>query len=202
MLRGGFGRPEVWREVTALLAPQQLEVFATTGPSWGSRRDEPVRPFTAAEMADDIAAQVTVRGHRVNLVGFSMGGVVAFELALTRRLPLASLTLVEATLSPLLLLASLNRYAAAAARDGMMESQRRYIEAELASLTVPTVAVHGSQTRPRLRHIAEAVVRFVPNGQEFVIEDANHDMLVTHPGQVAAAIMHAVRSAGEEPSVR
>ena len=234
--------------LVAHLPPGEFEVVATTGPSWGSRRDEPVRPFTAAEMAEDIASQLAVRDQRVHLVGFSMGGVVAFELALMQRLPLASLTLVEATISPLLRLtehqaeadehaqacsdfaaavsageqdaaarafatvhepgywdalpeqarASLNRYAGAAARDGLMESQRRYTEAEVASVAVPTVAVYGSETRARLRHIAEAVARFVPNGQVFVIDGANHDMLVTHPDQVAAANLHAIQLASED----
>ena len=79
-----------------------------------------------------------------------------------------------------------------------MESQRRYTEAELASVAVPTVAVYGSETRPRLRHIAEAVARFVPNGHVLMIDGADHDMLGTHPAEVAAAVMHAVRlSAGD-----
>lgn len=247
LVHGSYGRPGAWDRTLGVLEVDRtrIGVVATTSPGWGERAAEPVQPLTAAEGAADIAAQVPgAEAIPVHLVGFSMGAVLALELALSMRWELLSLTLVEPAISPVLRLAgradeaerhadacrsfqraverrdpdpgaipmdsnggpgtwhalppavreALNAGAPAAARDAMMEADRRYAPAELDGLFVPTAIAHGSNTVPRLRHIAEALAGLIPSARLVTIDGADHEVLRTHPAGVAAIISSSIHS--------
>ena len=74
-----------------------------------------------------------------------------------------------------------------------MEANRRYHLDSLASVTVPTVVAHGSNTAARLRHVAEALARFLPKAELVAIAGADHDALNSHPAEVAEVIGRSVQ---------
>ncbi len=95
LLHGGLGSGEMFGPVIALLANAGHQVILPDLQGHGRTADID-RPLALPAMGDDIAALVRHLGHgRVDLVGYSLGGGVAFQAAsrhpeLVRKLVMAS----------------------------------------------------------------------------------------------------------------
>lgn len=87
----GYSSDASWRLLPDLSARHTVLVVDNRGVG---RSEVPSKPFTIADMAADAAAVIETAGlGPVHLVGFSMGGLIAQELALTRPDLVRTLTL-------------------------------------------------------------------------------------------------------------
>ncbi len=159
---GSFSSTAAWRPISDQLK-DRFRVVATSMPGCGGTEEVRTSENTSADLAAELAEAVVDRtGAAVHLVGHSYGGVVATAVALRKRVPLASLTLVEVNMcDPLRQSGELALYNAAknmsdnyaqAYRDGEPEAARRVIdfwtgEGTFASLP-PKMREYAVQTTP------------------------------------------------------
>ncbi len=104
LLPPGASRAAAWRGVMERLA-ERFHMLAIDVTGFG--RTDPWnhdRPLTLDDEAEAIAAVIAsvIGGAPVHLAGHSYGGAIALRLAVTRKAPLASLTLIEPAPYPIL----------------------------------------------------------------------------------------------------
>ena len=68
-------------------------------------------------------------------------------------------------------------------------------QGRLESLRCPVTLIRGAQTVPMIALVHAGLMERLPNAQEVVIDGAGHMLSVTHPEQVAQAILGTVRAA-------
>jgi pimeloyl-ACP methyl ester carboxylesterase len=79
LLHGGFGTLDMFAPVMGRLARRQVIAVDLYGHGRTALTDRPIDPVA---MGDDLAAVVRALGfERVDVLGFSFGGMVAFRLA-------------------------------------------------------------------------------------------------------------------------
>lgn len=143
----------------------------------------------------------------MDLVGYSYGALIALALAMHRPDAVRSLTLVEPILysalkgtdlwdahnaanSPMMQAAADNEkmlefikasqdfcYSDTLLQDGMLES-----------LAMPVIVVFGTNTAPDIPVICEAIAERMPDVGVASIEGAEHDVLTSHPAQLAGLV--------------
>ena len=92
----GLGYPAAmwWRQLPALTSAHRVILVDNRGA--GRTGDVVGAPYTVETMADDVVAVIAAAGEqRVHLVGLSMGGMIAQEVALTRPDLVQSLVLIS-----------------------------------------------------------------------------------------------------------
>jgi pimeloyl-ACP methyl ester carboxylesterase len=77
------------------------------------------------------------------------------------------------------------------ARDARAALVRRYHVDELKALSTPTVVVNGTESPRIFKQIGVSLVELVPGTERRMITDAGHQMLDTHPVEVADVIAAA-----------
>jgi pimeloyl-ACP methyl ester carboxylesterase len=77
------------------------------------------------------------------------------------------------------------------ARDARAALARTYRVEELKSLSAPTVVVNGTESPHIFRQVGVSLVDLVPGTERRMITDAGHQMLDTHPVEVADVIAGA-----------
>ncbi len=102
LVPGSCSTGAAWRPMMAAWNGR-FRCVTTSLPGYGrtAERRDPKAPTIAPE-ADAIEAVIRRAGGPVHLVGHSFGGSVALATALRKRVPIASLTIVEAPMAPLL----------------------------------------------------------------------------------------------------
>jgi pyruvate dehydrogenase E2 component (dihydrolipoamide acetyltransferase) len=178
LLHGFGGCHDIWREVTAALAPD-IRTLAYDLPGHGLSLDFP-GSGPARTAARAVLADLTARGiGRVHVAGHSMGGAVAALMALAEPDRIASLTLVApGGVGPEINGPLLRRYAAAA--------DRREIRACLAAMSgpqsPPPERIVGVLAEPRrrsgqLRKLVEIAAVMTRDEQQGVIPREQLDTL-------------------------
>lgn len=65
-----------------------------------------------------------------------------------------------------------------------------------ATLAMPVIAAHGSESRPHHKETARRLASAAPLGELVVVDGANHGVHLTHPAAVADLVRHALSRAG------
>lgn len=68
-----------------------------------------------------------------------------------------------------------------------------------ASVQVPVVAAHGTESAPHHQESARRLAAAVPRGELHVVEGAGHGVHLTHPAALAGLARRAVALAAEDP---
>jgi pimeloyl-ACP methyl ester carboxylesterase len=77
------------------------------------------------------------------------------------------------------------------ARDARAALARTYQVDELKTLSTPTVVINGTDSPHIFKQVGASLVDLVPGAERRMITDAGHQMLDTHPGEVADIIAGA-----------
>ena len=218
----------MWEPLTARLASHGREVTPLELPGHG-RRPRLRAAITLTQMADDVGARLPARAH---LVGFSLGALVAQELALKVPERVSSLMCVSsvcrrtpeeavAVRARLDTAATDFRASAEAALlrwfpepdtvpNGEVEKIRavllandpvsylhayevfasgdRDIAALLPSVSVPTLALTGSEDPGSTPEMTRRLARLVPGARSMIFQGARHMLPIQQPEELARVI--------------
>jgi pimeloyl-ACP methyl ester carboxylesterase len=209
LVHGLSGSGRWWRRNAGALAAR-FRVFAVDLVGFGRSRG----PFRLAEAADvlrDWMGRVGV--HRAHVVGHSMGGYIAAELATGADAPVDRLVLVDAAAFPLgwhpvrhaVGLARAVRYmapsflpvlAADAVRAGpwtLFRAAREAVESDLEArcegVRAPTLVVWGEHDCVVPPAFGRRLAACLPDGELVVIEGAGHNPMWDRPGPFNRAVL-------------
>ncbi len=169
--------------VDALSGRYRVLAFDNRG---AGRTDKPDEPYTVRQMADDTAGLMRALGvERAHVVGMSLGGRIAIELALEHPAEVRSLVLVSTSARVerrwtigLLGLVSLvfrghypqPRYAFKRQRQASDHYDR---SGDLAELRVPTLIVHGRRDHIVPYRLAEEMAESIPGARLTLVESGH-----------------------------
>jgi pimeloyl-ACP methyl ester carboxylesterase len=211
-----------WDPVVEPLAERfQLILFDNRGIG---DSEVPAGPYTAAAMSEDVAAVLdTVGLERAHVVGTSLGGMVAQELAIRRperveRLALLSPAGVPSRggllghVVPLLatlratgpaLAAALARDAAAAGPASLLRGARYAVRTdlrrELNAVAAPTLLLWGERDHVVPVSLAEEWCRELGTARVLVLPGAGHVPMFDAPSEVAEALLRFLEEVEDEP---
>lgn len=144
----------------------------------------PEPEYTLAEMAGDVAGLIqTLKLGRCHLVGLSMGGAVAQEVALIYPEVVATLTLASSF--------AVSRNVAEIPVNKRTVGNLRHAEAvsyhdttdRLPDINVPTLVVAGSRDRSTPPDEQQAYAALIPGAEFILIEGAGHILQVEKAGE-------------------
>lgn len=122
-----------------------------------------------ADEAGIVRAAIDTIGAPVHLVGLWFGGAIALRIAMEAPQRLASLTLIEPV-----------------AFDPPARGPAR--RAFPCGVELPTLIVRGTASPAPVRHSAALLSRAIPGAHFICIEGAGHELPITHPLDVDAAL--------------
>lgn len=199
VLIGGLGLDlsECGQLIDALAPHYRVLAFDNRG---AGRTDKPDEPYTIRQMADDTAGLMQALGiERAHLVGMSLGGRIALDLALEQPQRVRSLILVSTSARVerrwtigLLGLVSLlfrgsypqPRYAFRRQREASDHYDR---SGDLSELRVPTLIVHGRRDHIVPYRLAEDMAAGIPSARLLLV-DSGHIYPLTRSAQFAEQV--------------
>jgi pimeloyl-ACP methyl ester carboxylesterase len=199
VLIGGLGLDlsECGQLIDALAPHYRVLAFDNRG---AGRTDKPDEPYTVKQMADDTAGLMQALGiERAHVVGMSLGGRIALDLALEHPGRVRSLILASTSARVerrwtigLLGLVSLlfrgsypqPRYAFRRQRAASDHYDR---SGELSALRVPTLIVHGRRDHIVPYRLAEDMAAGIP-GARLVLVDGGHIYPLTRSARFAEQV--------------
>lgn len=199
VLVGGLGLDvsECGPLVDALAGRHRVLAFDNRG---AGRTDKPDEPYTVGQMADDTAGLMRALGiERAHVVGMSLGGRIALELALAHPRHVRSLILVSTSARverrwPIGLLGLVSlvfrgrypqpRYAFRRQRDASSDYDRT---ASLGEISVPTLIVHGRRDHIVPYRLAEDMAAGIP-GARLELVDSGHLYPLTQSSRFAQRV--------------
>lgn len=69
----------------------------------------------------------------------------------------------------------------------------RFTEAEAARITQPVLHIGGSASGPWFAEVRELMLAWLPHAEDVVLVGADHSLAVTHPAEIAAALVDFLR---------
>jgi pimeloyl-ACP methyl ester carboxylesterase len=213
LLHGGLGSHEDMRNQIRTLANSHL-VIAPDSRGQGRSTDSDI-PLTYSVMADDMA-QLLDRLHtaRVDVVGWSDGGIIGLDLAMryperVRRLvaisanydpkgvPQSPITEVDVPRTPI-------RYRVLAKTPAywpviyqkvtmMWQTQPNYSLDNLGHIKAPTLIMAGEFDIIKAEHTAK-LAKAIPGSQEIIVEGATHSVPTDKPDEVNKIILNFLGS--------
>lgn len=193
----GLDVSECGQLIDALVGRYRVLAFDNRG---AGQTDKPDEPYTVAQMADDTAGLMRALGiERAHVVGMSLGGRIALELALVHPLVVRSLVLVSTSARverrwPMSVLGLVSmmfpgrypqpRYAFKHQRQASDGYNRM---GDLAELRVPTLVVHGRRDRIVPHRFAEDMAAGIPAAR-LTLVDSGHIYPLTQSARFAEQI--------------
>jgi len=212
LLHGGMGNADHWgNQVPALAARRTLIVADSRGHGRSTRDREPI---SYRLMASDVAALLThLAIDKVALAGWSDGGIIGLEIAISRPQRLSRLWAEGAnsnpgglkdphgipTLRAMARRASVEYARLSPAPDAfsdfkheiraMWSSQPDFKPADLAGIAVPTAIVAGEHDELVKRENTEEVARLIPGARLVILPGVSHFGLWQDPVGYNAALL-------------
>src|SRR5579863_8911669 len=203
----GLDVSECGQLIDALAGGYRVLAFDNRG---AGQTDKPDEPYTVSQMADDTAGLMRALGiERAHVVGMSLGGRIALELALEHPEVVRSLILVSTSARverrwPMSLLGFVSmvfpgrypqpRYAFKRQREASVGYDRT---GDLADLHVPTLVVHGRRDHIVPYRLAEDMAAGIPPAR-LTLVDRRHIYPLTRSARFAEQIAEFI---SDRPSV-
>jgi pimeloyl-ACP methyl ester carboxylesterase len=214
LLHGGLGNSNYWGEVIPLLVDHQFEVIVVDSRGHGrsTRSDE---PYSYRLMADDVIALLDyLKLERVDLVGWSDGGIIGLDLAMRQPTRLNHLAVYGANSDPAGARAGFDStpvFAAYLARtrteyahlsptprdydrfvqqiEAMWAQEPNYSQADLEKIHTPTLVFDGAHDEAIKREHTEYLARTIPGARLVILGDVSHFGMLQNPGEFARTIL-------------
>jgi pimeloyl-ACP methyl ester carboxylesterase len=217
LLHGAFGNTEGWASILPALTKTH-QVIAIELEGHGHTRDLD-RPLTYEQMAEDTAQLLKqLKVEHVDMFGYSMGGTVAFGIAirhpeLVRKLVTLGSNVgklkdafepqnyklfqgLSADFAPPQLKKPYDRMAPDPTRWPTLVKKIKdldnnfagYSETEVRSIKAAALIIQGDHDGVRPEHAVE-IYRLIPNSQLAIIPGADHFILFTHPEKVLSLLV-------------
>lgn len=193
----GLDVSECGQLIDALAVRHRVLAFDNRG---AGRTDKPDAPYTLRQMAADTAGLMRALGfERAHVVGMSMGGRIALELAFAHPELVRSLSLVSTSarverrwtigLLGLVSMVFRGRYPQPryAFRHQRRASDHYDRTSDLSELRVPTLIVHGRRDRIVPYRLAEDMAAGIP-GARLILVDSGHIYPLTHSTRFAQQV--------------
>jgi len=207
VLHGGLGSLVDMRHQIESLARNHL-VIAPDSRGHGHSTDSPA-PLSYAEMAEDAHALLDrLEIHKVDIVGWSDGGIIGLRLALRYPEQVGRLVVIGANFDPAGLVnppspdprvppaPRLYRWTAPDPAywpvlhrkvTAMWRTQPHFTLQELGRIRSPTLVMAGEFDVIKRAH-TDSMAAAIPGAQEYIIPGATHEAPLTHPVAVNAQI--------------
>ena len=218
LLHGGLANSNYWGDIIPILVRHHFKVIVADSRGHG-RSTRTAAPFSYELMAADTLALLDyLKLPRVDLVGWSDGGIVGVEIALhhperLRRLfayginadPSGARDDIESNqIFAHYLERTRGEYQALSATPGdydafvaqiqaMWARQPNFTAAQLAGIRVPTAIADGAHEEAIKREHTEYMARTIPGATLIILPDASHFAALQNPREFAAAVLGFLR---------
>lgn len=218
LLHGGLANSNYWGDIIPILVRHHFKVIVADSRGHG-RSTRTAAPFSYELMAADTLALLDyLKLPRVDLVGWSDGGIVGVEIALhhperLRRLfayginadPSGARDDIESNqIFAHYLERTRGEYQALSATPGdydafvaqiqaMWARQPNFAAAQLAGIHVPTAIADGAHEEAIKREHTEYMARTIPGATLIILPDASHFGALQNPKEFAAAVLGFLR---------
>jgi len=224
LLHGGLANSNYWGNLIPILVANGAAVIVMDSRGHG-RSTRSDAPFSYELMADDVIGLLDyLRLPRVDLVGWSDGGIVGLDLAIRHPTRIRSLALYGSNSDPSGTRPDFDtnpvftRYLARARTEYqrlsptpddfdrfvkqiaiMWGSQPRYTTADLATISAPTLIFDGAHDEAIRREHTEYLARAIPGASLVVLDDVSHFGMLQNPGEFAGTVVAFLRTQNANP---
>lgn len=212
LIHGGLGHADIWANQVADLMKDHLVIVADSrGHGRSSRTEE---PFGYDLMASDYLALLDyLKIDKVDLVGWSDGGIIGLDIAMSHPERLDHLYAQAANITTdgvdpsVAEDAVFNSYIARMAGDyakmsptpdqfdgfvaqigEMWATQPNWTDAQVAAITVPTAVVAGDHDEAILRPHTEKIAALIPGAKLVILPEASHFAMLQAPEEYTASV--------------
>ena len=212
LIHGGLGHADMWANQVADLMKDHLVIVADSrGHGRSSRTEE---PFGYDLMASDYLALLDyLKIDKVDLVGWSDGGIIGLDIAMSHPERLDHLYAQAANITTdgvdpsVAEDAVFNSYIARMAGDyakmsptpdqfdgfvaqigEMWATQPNWTDAQVAAITVPTAVVAGDHDEAILRPHTEKIAALIPGAKLVILPEASHFAMLQAPEEYTASV--------------
>ncbi len=211
LIHGGLSDQHVWDAQLPILARHHTVIVADSrGQGRSTRTDEPI---TYGLMADDYVALLDyLHIDKVDLVGWSDGGIIGLDIAMRYPDRLKSLFAQAANVTP----AGNTGYVEARAAGkplpelrhyesidreihALWANEPNYTEEDLSALHVRTAIVIGDHDTAVTREHTEFIARQIPGAELIILPDSGHGVPVENPVLYARTVLQFIDGSGETP---
>ncbi len=218
LLHGGLANSNYWGDIIPLLVRHHFEVIVADSRGHG-RSTRTAAPFSYELMAADTLALLDyLQLRRVDLVGWSDGGVIGLEIAMHHPERLRRLFAYGANADPSGARADIEsnktfasylertrgEYQALSATPGdydafvaqiqaMWARQPDFTAAGLGAIRVPTAVADGAHEEAIRREHTEYLARAIPGARLIILPDVSHFGALQNPDEFAAAVVGFLR---------
>lgn len=212
LIHGGLGHGDIWANQVIDLMQDHLVIIADSRGHGRSTRT--AEPFGYDLMSSDYLALLDyLKVDKVDLVGWSDGGIIGLDIAMTHPERLKHLFAQAANVTT----DGVNPAVATDAVFGeyiewmgvdyarlsptpdqfeafvgqiseMWASQPNWTDAQVAAITVPTVIAVGDHDEAILPAHSEKIAALIPGAQLVILPDASHFAMLQAPGDYTAAV--------------
>ena len=212
LIHGGLGHADIWANQVADLMKDHLVIVADSrGHGRSSRTEE---PFGYDLMASDYLALLDyLKIDKVDLVGWSDGGIIGLDIAMSHPERLDHLYAQAANITTdgvdpsVAEDAVFNSYIARMAGDyakmsptpdqfdgfvaqigEMWATQPNWTDAQVAAITVPTVIAVGDHDEAILPDHTKKIAGLIPGAELVILPEASHFAMLQAPADYTAAV--------------
>jgi pimeloyl-ACP methyl ester carboxylesterase len=212
LIHGGLGHADIWSsQVADLMKDHEVIVADSRGHGRSTRNDQ---PYGYDLMASDYLALLDyLKVDKVDLVGWSDGGIIGLDIAMNHpeRLKHLFAQAANATtdgVKPTVMDdPTFSAYIKRAGEDyrkmsptpdqydafveqisHMWESQPNWTDEQLARIAVPTAIVLGDHDEAIKRDHTDHMAAVIPGAKEIILKDVSHFAMLQDPVQYTAAV--------------
>ncbi len=209
LLHGGAGNGSHWAfQVPSFANDHRVYVIDARGHGHSTRTDAPA---SYSQLADDVVALMdSWKLERAAIVGWSDGGIVGLDLAIRHPSRVSKLVAYAANANQSGLKkgggAAVDAYFARCAKDfpgdwkalltwlrPMWRTQPNFTDAQLASISAPTLVLDGAHDELIREDHQRAIARAIPQARLLLLPEASHFALFQQPAAFNAAVLEFLR---------